>query len=61
MDFSGRSRALAPVDKSTDHSTSPVQTPALSPGPLEGASGKWVSGGRLGSRASHLEASPAQQ
>lgn len=36
MDFSGRGRALAPVDRPTEHSASLRERPALSPGPLEG-------------------------
>lgn len=52
MDFSGRGRDLAPVDRPTDHSTSLLEMPVLSPGPLEGISGEWVSSVGLWSTAS---------
>ena len=50
MASSGKTGARAPVGRPTDHSSSPAETPVLSLGPLQGASGKWVSGGGLWSR-----------
>lgn len=50
MASSGKTGARAPVGRPTDHSSNPAETPVLSLGPLQGASGKWVSGGCLWSR-----------
>ena len=50
MASSGKTGARAPVGRSTDHSSSPAETPVLSLGPLQGASRKWVSRGGLWSR-----------